>query len=123
MHEELYSKELFNRIKASGHLPFYKCSYIPSGYKEVEPYIYLSECQLDKIDTAIVITNEGSYYQVVLKSVDGSPIPDSLESSLLDQGFDGKVLQISDKDPLPKIKTILDLLAQYALINQPKIDI
>ncbi|MFA7546029.1 MAG: hypothetical protein WCY64_02280 [Candidatus Cloacimonadaceae bacterium] len=56
---------------------------------------------------------------MVLKNVDGSPIPDSLESSLLDQGFDDMVFKIPDKDPLPKINNVLDKLAQDALISHP----
>lgn len=118
MHEEIYSKELFTRLKSSGHQPFNNCSYKPSYYKDVEPCIYLSDCLLDNVDMSIVITNEGSYYQVVLKTIDGSSIPDSLESSLLGQGFSEGVLRIPDKDPLPKIKTVLDQLAHHASINQ-----
>jgi len=118
MHEELYSKDLFIRLYVSGYQPFNKCSYIPSGYKDVEPYIYLSECLLENVDTSIVIINEGSYYQVVVKTVDGSPIPDGLEITLSVEGFIEGVLRITDEDPLPKIKTVLDQMAQHVSINQ-----
>lgn len=55
---------------------------------------------------------------MVVKTVDGSPIPEGLESTLSVEGFIEGVLRITDEDPLPKIKTVLDQMAQHVSINQ-----